>query len=78
MSFFSGTDKKLEELRYGLHGEIPDGMLFRVSSIDTNTQSAFSLQESFVRDLLNSLEPHVEEACIRFRLIACVLISSPE
>ena len=53
----SAIDKKLEELRYGLKGDIPDGMLFRVSSIDTNTQSAFALQESFVRDLLNSLEP---------------------
>ena len=53
----SGVDKKLEELRYGIKGDIPDGLLFRVSSIDANTRSAFSAQETFVRDLLNSLEP---------------------
>ena len=53
----SGADKKLKEIRYGLKGDIPDGLLFRVSSIDTNTSSAFSVQDSFVRDLINSLEP---------------------
>lgn len=53
----SGLDKKIRELNYGLKGEIPDGLLFRVSSINPDTTAAFSLQESFVRDLLNSLEP---------------------
>lgn len=53
----SGTDKKLQELRYGLKGDIPDGILFRVSTITSDTQSAFAQQDSFVRDLLDSLEP---------------------
>lgn len=51
----SGMEKKRFELSYGLKGEVPDGMLFRVSSIDENSQHAFDLQDKFVRDLLQSL-----------------------
>lgn len=54
--FSSGMEKKRYELSYGLKGEIPDGMLFRVSSIDENSQYAFDLQDEFIRDLLKSLE----------------------
>ena len=31
----TGLQKKLAEMSYGLSGKIPDGMLIRVSSIDT-------------------------------------------
>lgn len=47
-----GVDRRLIELRYGIHREIPDGLLFRVSSIDSNSEGAFSLQEQFIKDLL--------------------------
>lgn len=57
----SGADKKLQEIRYGLKGDIPDGLLFRVSSIDKSPTPAFSIQDSFVRDLLDSLEPTLRE-----------------
>lgn len=53
----SGISKKIAEMRYGLRGEIPDGLLFRISSINTKTQAAFALQESFAKALLNELQP---------------------
>ncbi len=52
-----GISKKIAEMRYGLKGEIPDGLLFRVSSVNTDTQAAFALQESFAKSLLNELQP---------------------
>jgi EpsI family protein len=53
----SGLDKRLAEIRHGLKGEIVDGMLVRVSSINSNTAEAFALQDQFIRDLLVSLSP---------------------
>jgi len=52
----NNSNKKLAELHYGLRGHIPDGLLFRVSSIDRNTAVAFSEQEAFVAQLLPSVE----------------------
>lgn len=52
-----GISKKIAEMRYGLKGEIPDGLIFRISSINTDTQAAFALQESFAKVLLNELQP---------------------
>lgn len=46
---------KLEKLKYGFDGKIPDGLLFRVSSIDENTEAAFKLQADFINVLLNSV-----------------------
>ncbi len=54
-----GTSKKLAEMRYGIRGEIPDGLLFRVSSIDRDSVAAFELQEKFVEALLPALPPTV-------------------
>jgi EpsI family protein len=50
-----GLRQKLAQLRYGLTGRIPDGMLIRVSSIDMNEATAYSLQEEFLRVLLRSM-----------------------
>ncbi len=49
------TQKKLIELRFGLTGRIPDGMLFRVSSIDADTGRAYQFQEQFVDQLLRAV-----------------------
>lgn len=48
--------KKLAEMEYGVKGFIPDGMLFRVSSIDGQSDRAFDLQQAFVSDLIDSLD----------------------
>jgi len=44
--------KRLTDLRYGLTGRIPDGMLFRVSSIDGDPAQAYRMQDLFVDQLL--------------------------
>ena len=50
-----GLGRKLNQLAYGLTGRVPDGMLVRVSSIDTDTGNAYKLQERFINDLLAAL-----------------------
>jgi EpsI family protein len=52
-----GLDRKLAQLRFGLTGTIPDGMLVRVSSLDTDTPAAHALQDRFIGALLASLAP---------------------
>lgn len=41
--------------KYGLSGYIPDGLLFRVSSIDNDIVSAFSIQQEFVSSFVNAI-----------------------
>ncbi len=48
-------NKKWAEMSYGLKGLIPDGLLFRVSSIDADTPRAFQWQDQFVKDLVQAL-----------------------
>ncbi len=50
-----GLDRKLQQLSYGLKGIIPDGLLFRVSTIGTENTIEFSVQMDFILDLLQSL-----------------------
>jgi EpsI family protein len=56
-----GVDQRLQELRYGLSGTVPDGMLVRVSSINGDAAAAYALQDQFVRALLAALEPRARE-----------------
>lgn len=53
----SAIDKRIVEFRYGLTGQIPDGLLFRVSSIDGEQARAFRMQDEFVARLLASMSP---------------------
>jgi len=50
-----GIDEKLQQLKYGLTGNIPDGMLVRVSSIDSDKNKAYQLQTIFIEDLLSAV-----------------------
>ena len=43
----TGVNKKLTEMRYGLRGRVPDGMLVRVSSIDRDSPRAHRIQAEF-------------------------------
>ena len=47
--------QRLVEIKLSLTGQIPDGLLFRVSSIDENTAGAFAAQDQFIADLLTSV-----------------------
>jgi EpsI family protein len=51
----STTEKRIVDLRFALTGRIPDGMLFRISSIDENEARAYQLQDDFVQRLLEAV-----------------------
>jgi len=48
-------EKKLSEMRYGLAGKIPDGMLVRISSIDARAERAYELHARFASALYEAL-----------------------
>jgi EpsI family protein len=49
------------KLGYGLRGWVPDGALFRVSTIGVPADLSFKIQDKFIRDLLNSVGPETRE-----------------
>lgn len=53
----SGIQKKLVEMNYGLSGSIPDGMLIRISSIDTDKSRAYQMQDRFAKQMLDATAP---------------------
>jgi EpsI family protein len=50
----SGT-WKLERFKLGLTGKIPDGLLFRLSSISRDDVGAYQAHQAFTQDLLKAL-----------------------
>ncbi|HSW27591.1 MAG TPA: EpsI family protein, partial [Burkholderiaceae bacterium] len=53
----SGTGQKLAQLRYGLRGFIPDGMLVRVSTINSDGGKGWAAQARFIADMEQALSP---------------------
>lgn len=53
----SSTEQKLAQLRFGVRGYIPDGMLVRVSSIDKDAKRAHALQQQFIAELMQATAP---------------------
>lgn len=51
----SGSGQQLARVRHGLRGWVPDGVLFRVSSIGSDTEAAYGLQDQFISELLEAL-----------------------
>ena len=51
----SQLDKRWVQIRAFLTGESPDGLLFRVSSIDRDPDSAFAMQQKFVADMMSAV-----------------------
>lgn len=49
--------QRMVQLQYGINGEVPDGLLFRVSSVDTDPEYAFRIHDQFVRELLAAVPP---------------------
>ncbi len=52
-----GWQSRLVELSYTLTGQIPDGLLFRVSSIDPDQARANQMQDQFINQLLQAVSP---------------------
>lgn len=55
------TSKKIAQLEYSMKGQIPDGLLFRVSSIDTDSKAAFDIQNAFIKSLLANVPTSTRE-----------------
>lgn len=47
-----GMEQKLQQIRYGLTGSVPDGMLVRISNIDNDYVKSYNLQQLFIENLL--------------------------
>ena len=52
-----GLKWKFSQIRYGLTGKIPDGLLFRISSIQADERAAYRRQDDFARSLIGALTP---------------------
>ncbi len=53
----SSVKWKLQQLKFGLTGKIPDGLLFRISSIQADENAAYQAQDDFTRAMLGALSP---------------------
>jgi EpsI family protein len=51
----SKFERRLAEIRVSLTGQIPDGLLFRVSSIDTDEARAYEMQRAFTEELMTAV-----------------------
>jgi len=52
-----GLEQKLQKLRYAMTGKIPDGILVRVSTIDSDLNNSHRIQNTFIQDMLSSMKP---------------------
>lgn len=59
-----GLQWKLSQIKYGLTGKIPDGLLFRISSIQADEEAAYRTQDDFSRALLGALTPEGKQRII--------------
>jgi EpsI family protein len=60
----SGINQKLQQLRYGLSGKVPDGMLVRVSTLGANTDQAYQVHAYFIQDMLASMDMQARDRLI--------------
>jgi EpsI family protein len=52
----SGVSQQLSRVRHGITGLIPDGFLFRVSSLSTDSRKANFLHRIFIGDILSNID----------------------
>jgi EpsI family protein len=57
----SKFDKRIAEIRLGLTGQIPDGLLFRISSIDPDDARGFAMQQKFAADMMAAVPPQARK-----------------
>lgn len=48
-------EQKITAIKYGLTGEMPDGVLVRVSSISANEQASYGVQQTFLAAMLQAM-----------------------
>jgi EpsI family protein len=54
-------DRQVAQLKYALSGVIPDGYLYRVSSLSANTPAAFARQAAFSTELMAKVDPRLAQ-----------------
>jgi EpsI family protein len=52
---YGGLDKKFAQLKYGFKGQIPDGLIFRISTITSDAMDGYQVQDRFARELVETL-----------------------
>jgi EpsI family protein len=50
-------DRQMARMKYGLQGLIPDGALFRVSTVGIPEDVSYKIQDQFIRDLMQAIAP---------------------
>lgn len=60
--------QRFAQLKYGINGDIPDGLIFRVSSIDPAPESAFKVHDAFISSLLAGMDAASVERLVGKRL----------
>jgi EpsI family protein len=50
-------DRQMARMKYGLQGLVPDGALFRVSTVGIPEDVSYKLQDQFIRDLIGAIAP---------------------
>lgn len=55
----NGLQHKKAQLTYGFSGVIPDGLIFRVSSIGADAKTQWAAQQAFVNALMKAVSPEV-------------------
>lgn len=58
------TQRRLISLRYGLKRQIPEGMLVRVSSFNSNMDNAILLHQDFINQLIATVAPDQRDRVI--------------
>lgn len=51
-----GVRRKLAQIRYGIAGSVPDGILVRASSIGQDEAQAYALQDAFLQEMLATMQ----------------------
>lgn len=57
----SNLDKRIAQIRLGLTGQIPDGLLFRISSIDNDNARGFAMQQNFAAAMMAAVPSPVRK-----------------
>jgi EpsI family protein len=57
-------EQNIARVGYGLKGYVPDGILFRISEINPNSENSYALQDQFIKSLLPSLTADAQKILI--------------
>ncbi len=52
----SNLSRQYEKLKFGLSGNVPDGVLVRVSSISDEPEAAYKMHDKFINDLIDVID----------------------